>query len=533
MDRDDPDPGMVMKPHSASSERRRARHAPAPSPSKRTVAQAYADEAAALRQLIEENADGIVVVGDDGRVRYANAAAAELFGRPARVLVGELFGFPIGNDESLMLDIVRPGGEDVVAEMRVVHSSWHGETADIVSLRDVTAQRQLELQLRHAQKMDALGRLAGGISHDFNNMLTSILCEASVLADAFEQDDERLRAARQIQKTATRAAELTSQLLTFSRGRMATPKLVDMVPVVRDMERMLRRIIGDRVELRTRYEVPVAGVLLERGPLEQVLLNLSVNARDAMPEGGALEISVGRQRIPARGAGRHSGGDFIQLMVKDDGCGMATDVVARIFEPFFTTKPDGHGSGLGLSVVYGIVDQAGGRISVHSEPGAGTTFQVLLPHAEGGHKASASQRAAEDTVEVPPAKPGVVLLAEDEPAVREIVAEILAADGHEVLAARDGYEAEQIVAASDQPVDLVVTDVSMPRRTGPELVALLRKQGLDAPVVFLSGYPKDEGLDERFDWTRTVFVAKPFTHHRLITAVRSQLAVAREGVSGK
>lgn len=488
-------------------------------------------DAATLRRVIEENADAILMVDGEGNVRLANRAAEEMFGRPASELVNEAFGLPVVEGESSELEIIRPDGRSCVVEMRIVRSSWGQELTYIVSLRDISVRRQLEEQLRQAQKMEALGRLAGGISHDFNNMLTSILCESSLLVEGLATDDPRRRAAEQIRKTAARAAELTGQLLTFSRRRVVRREHVDVTEAARDMERMLRRLIGEEIELKVDTGERPLPVSLGRAAVEQIILNLVLNARDAMPDGGTLEIKTSYERFkqPARGAvNGPDGGEYAALTVRDTGTGMTPQVQARLFEPFFTTKEDGKGTGLGLSVVYGIVEQAGGRIVISSEPDQGSVFRVFLPLDvdAASPTATAGAEASVPTRAVAPGGPKTVLIVEDEEAVREILCEVIEQEGHRVLSAADGFAALALLADRQTSIDLLITDVSMPRLTGPELVRRMHQERPDMPVLFLSGYPKAEALDRHLDWNRVGFLGKPFTHTELLAAVRKQLAAA-------
>lgn len=473
----------------------------------------------ALRRLIDENADGILVMDADGTTQFANPAAEGLFGRTADEIIGRVFGFPIVGDGCFEVNIMRPGGERCIAEMRVVQSSWNNETAFIVSLRDVTERKMLEEQLRQSQKMEALGRLAGGISHDFNNMLTSILCEASLLADHLDTDDPRQRAANQIRNTASRAADLTEQLLTFSRKRLVPTELIDVAAATREMERVLRRIIGEHIQLISLTGVQDATVRIGRSSLDQILLNLVLNARDAMQSHGTLTIGISIVDSDQRSPENTPLADFVRLSVEDTGCGIDPDVQTRIFDPFFTTKENGEGTGLGLAVVYGIVEQAGGRVTVESQPGRGTTFSVLLPRVRVPH---AAPRDLKRELPLEPAcenLPRNILLAEDEDAVREVLAEILKTEGYHVTLARNGRDALEYVRASKEMTDLLITDVAMPDMSGPELVREFRIHYPNTPVLFISGYPKGESLDEHVDWYRSAFLGKPFTRADLLKAL--------------
>jgi hypothetical protein len=500
-----------------------AQHQPAPR-DPGTPPKTVLGEAATLQRLIEENPDGVLLVDRDDVVRFVNPAAEQMLGRSAAELIGSTFGVPLVHDNVFELNLVRPTGEECIAEMRVVETTWQAQPAFIVTLRDVTSRDMLERQLRQAQKMEALGRLAGGISHDFNNMLTSIICEASVLAEQLDLSDPRRRSAEQICRIASRAADLTGQLLTFSRKRVLKTELIDVAAATQDLEKMVRRIIGDDIKLTVRLPEEPLHVELGRGVIEQILLNLVVNARDAMPRGGDLTIDVAGVRVQTDEQALPAGLECVSIVVSDNGCGMDSGVQARLFEPFFTTKPDGQGTGLGLAVVYGFVKQAGGRISVLSEPEAGSSFHVLLPRAAAPQ---ATAEVAKEDVDLSASAPRIeqqVLLVEDEDAVREVLQEILVRAGYEVIAAENGAEALEIFARVGTAVDLLVTDVAMPRMDGAELVRQLRPQAPDLPVLFLSGYPATEDFWQSLQGAAVAFLAKPFLPAELLREVRNCLS---------
>jgi two-component system cell cycle sensor histidine kinase/response regulator CckA len=490
---------------------------------------AQAGEQCALQHVLEQNADAVLVVRSGGDVSYANAAAETLFGRSRDALVGTEFGYPIVQGAPSEIDIFRAPGDQVTAEMRVVRTAWGGVPAAIVALRDVSEQRRLEEQLRHAQKMEALGRLAGGISHDFNNLLTSILCEVSVLSDELPEDDPRRRYVDQIRETSTRAAELTNQLLMFSRKKVVQQEVFDLNSVIHDVERMLRRLIGEHIKLTPRTSAEPLYVNVGRGQIEQVIVNLALNARDAMPDGGSLVIETGDARIHIasdRQAAEQRPADFVSLTVRDTGCGMSEEVQAHLFEPFFTTKPDGQGSGLGLSVVYGVVQQVGGRITLFSEPGSGSTFQVLLPRAAAPQ--AQEPAAADERVPVPALTPRngshTILLAEDEVAIREVIADILERQGFRVLSAADGAEASEMIDRVGLTVDLLITDVAMPNMSGTALADRVLRRWPGTLILFLSGYPKGDSIERCLDWQSVAFLSKPFSPAKLVESIQKLIA---------
>jgi two-component system cell cycle sensor histidine kinase/response regulator CckA len=369
------------------------------------------------------------------------------------------------------------------------------------SITDITGRKLLEEQLRQSQKMEAVGRLAGGVAHDFNNLLTVITLSSHMLLEQMSPGPEAGQV-KDIADAADRATALTRQLLTFGRKDVLAPTVLDVNAAVRDAESMLRRLIGEDILLTVALDQDVRPVTIDPGHLGQVLLNLSVNARDAMPRGGTLVIrtaNVGRQ---------------VSLSVTDTGVGMSPDVVARVFEPFFTSKAVGKGTGLGLAVVHGIVEQNGGRIAVESEPGKGTTFTISLP-------ASAPAPVTGDDAVTVPTRGGheLVLLVEDEARLRSLAAQALRARGFTVLVAADGAEALRVLEAHAAPLDLLVTDVVMPNMDGRELADRLRARMPGLKVLFLSGYMDDALLRRGVFEAHETLLQKPFTPNTLAQRV--------------
>jgi PAS domain S-box-containing protein len=388
-------------------------------------------------------------------------------------------------------------------------------------VRDLTTQRSLEEQLRHAQKMEAVGRLAGGIAHDFNNLLTVIAANAELIAVELEGGDPGLvEAAGEVVSAAARAAGLTQQLLAFSRKQVLEPVVVDLNRIVADCEKLLTRLIGEDVRLQSRLAEDLWLVKADPGQLEQVLVNLCVNARDAMAQGGLLTISTRNVESAVTGEGRS-----VELSVADTGCGMDEATRARVFEPFFTTKPPGKGTGLGLAVVYGIVRQSGGVVEVDSAPGAGTRITVRLPvctEAPRPRLSSGLELCAVRGNET-------IFVVEDEEPVRAVLARALTMHGYTVIQAGSGDEAVERLASLDMPIDLLVTDVVMPGIAGTELVAELRSRSIDPPVLFVSGYAEDAQRIAA-SGPRTSFLQKPFTPRVLLERVRAALASSRAAV---
>jgi len=391
-----------------------------------------------------------------------------------------------------------------------------------VLARDVTARRQLEDQLRQAQKMEAVGQLAGGIAHDFNNLLTAILGCTQLLLHATPPEDARREDVEEIKNAGLRAAELTRQLLAFSRRQVLAPKLLDMNSVVANMDKMLRRLIGEDVALVTELAADLGPVNADPGQLEQVLLNLAVNARDAMPQGGRLTIATANVVLTEEYAERHHRlppGQYVLLAVSDTGVGMDEATQKHLFEPFFTTKEVGKGTGLGLATVYGIVKQSGGYIWVYSEPGHGTTVKVYLPRVAGAAEPLPAAEAA------PELRRGTetVLLVEDAAPVRTLARKSLENCGYRVLDAADGRAALDLSAHHAGGIDILVTDVVMPGMSGRELAERLAPLRPGMRVLYTSGYTDDAMVHQGVLRSGVAFLQKPFVPESLARKVREVL----------
>jgi two-component system cell cycle sensor histidine kinase/response regulator CckA len=386
---------------------------------------------------------------------------------------------------------------------------------------DVTDRKQLEEQFRQAQKMEAVGRLAGGIAHDFNNLLMVIQGYADLLAERLPAGDSSRRNAEQIQTAAQRASSLTRQLLAFSRKQIMEPKVLSVHAVVGDMEKMLRRLIGEDIDLVTSTAADLWLVKADRGQIEQVVMNLAVNARDAMPNGGRLTIETANVELDASTS--HpvialAPGKYVVLAVTDNGCGMDEKTQAHIFEPFFTTKEKGKGTGLGLATVYGVVKQSGGYIWVYSEVGRGTTFKIYLPRIDE-ETAAANRDGLVDSRSVPRGS-GVVLLAEDEKGVRDLTREYLEMSGYKVLAAENGHTALELAALHAGPIDLLITDIVMPGINGRELADRVNAIRPAIKVLFMTGYT-DQAIVHRGNLAAgAVLLQKPFTLATLASKLR-------------
>jgi signal transduction histidine kinase len=382
-------------------------------------------------------------------------------------------------------------------------------------------------QLEQAQKMDAIGRLAGGVAHDFNNLLTVILGRTEILLEPLPPEDPMRRGIELIRRTAGRAADLTRQLLAFSRKQVLEPVVLDLNTVATEMKDMLGRLIGEDIALLTAPGPGLGRVKADRGQIEQVLMNLAVNARDAMPQGGRLILETAAVELDEEYARRHVGarpGPHVMLAVSDTGTGIPREIQPQIFEPFFTTKEPGKGTGLGLATVYGIVKQSGGHIEVESEPGRGTTFRIYLPRFD-------APAATGDRGPRPAAATGgteTILLVEDEEGVRELARDILRANGYTVLEARNGAEALLICERHQGPLDLLLTDVVMPRLSGRDLAERLAPLRPGLSVLYMSGYTDDAVIRHGVLGAGTAFLQKPFTPAVLVQRVRETLDTASE-----
>jgi len=377
-----------------------------------------------------------------------------------------------------------------------------------------------EEQLRHVQKMEAIGTLAGGVAHDFNNMLAVISGYSELILLGETLDENTRSAIDQIRSAADRAAGLTRQLLAFSRKQLLQPRRLDLVVLTSELGRLLQRVIGEDIELVTLGGPQPSVVIADPSQLEQVLMNLVVNSRDAMPKGGKLTIEVRNVTLDARDMERHleaMPGQYVMLAVSDTGCGMDRATAARVFEPFFTTKEPGKGTGLGLATVYGIVKQTGGEVWVYSEPGQGTTFKVFLPRADAEGSANAAVERS------PVLGSGTILLVEDENLLRNLIQEVLSASGYEVLEASSGPEALRLFEEHQGPISLLLTDVVMPRMSGQVLAERLRLARPELKVLYMSGYTDDAVVRHGVQAAEVAFIQKPFSPHQLTRKVQELL----------
>jgi PAS domain S-box-containing protein len=416
----------------------------------------------------------------------------------------------------------KKNGALIDVEITVRDFNFEGKPRRLVLAVDVTERTRLEQQMRQSQKMEAVGLLAGGVAHDFNNLLTVINGYSDLLLSGSIPAETAPNLIEEIRKAGERAASLTRQLLVMSRNEMVQPVALDLNSVVSSMEKMLQRVIGEDIALAAVLQPGLGLVRADQGQIEQVILNLAVNSRDAMPRGGHLTIETATVMLDAAYARTHPSvqpGTYCMLAVSDTGCGVSDEVKARMFEPFFTTKEPGRGTGLGLATVYGIVKQSGGGIGVYSEPGLGTTFKIYLPLI------SSTSQVGVDAASpvVLPRGAETLLVAEDDPMVRGLLRCVLKGAGYNLLEAESGTEALRLAQEAEVPIDLLITDVVMPQMSGRELAERLHQKGGPLRVLYLSGYTNDAVVRHGVLQAEVSFLQKPFTPAALTRKVREVL----------
>ena len=388
---------------------------------------------------------------------------------------------------------------------------------------DITERKRLEEQLRQSQKMEAIGHLAGGVAHDFNNLLTVILGRSELVLNRLQSSDAIRKDIQLVKSTAERAATITRQLLQFSRQQVLAPKVININALASELSEMLGRLIGEHIEYSTNLQADLGLIKVDPGQFQQILINLAVNARDAMPKGGKLMVETSNVEFSENHAKRHVlfPGPHVMLAVSDTGCGMDDATLARVFEPFFTTKEFGKGTGLGLSTVYGVVKQSGGSIWVYSEPNHGTTFKIYFPRFYGENKAPAQSTSSallpivggQDTI----------LVVEDEGGVRDLLQDVLKRGGYKVLLAKDADEAFKLSEECKETIHLLLTDVVMPRMGGHELAQILMRRLPDMKVLYMSGYTSNVLVHQGIREASIFFLEKPFTPDKLAMRVREVL----------
>ncbi|MBI1947530.1 MAG: response regulator [Deltaproteobacteria bacterium] len=508
------------------------------------VVSAQAQAISLFHAALEAAPDAMLVVDATGQIRAVNAAALALFrcareqlvGQPLDAVVTErrrdalagtagILGGPLGLPRAAggvlgPLVGLRSDRSEVALEATISMLPRDGEQLAIHALRDVSEKRQLEERLLASQRMESIGRLAGGVAHDFNNLLAVMMSYGRFAADALDADHAARSDIDEVLAAAERASGLTRQLLAFSRRQVVKPLRLHASGLVTDMEKMLRRLLGADVELMTTCSGEEGLIEIDPSQLEQVILNLAINARDAMQHGGRITVELGNVTLDQAYCASHpdvTAGEYVMLAVSDTGVGMTESVRLRVFEPFFTTKPPGAGTGLGLATVYGIVKQANGHIWVYSEPGRGSTFRAYFPRVGGKPDAlppartSATQGGSE-----------TVLLVEDEAPLRRVAVRVLKKAGYDVLEAGNGLEALAKVETGVK-VDLLITDVVMPMMGGSELATKLRERDPDLAVLYVSGYTENAIVHHGVLDADIIFLQKPFQPDELLRRARQVL----------
>ncbi|MCK6548298.1 response regulator [Myxococcota bacterium] len=504
---------------------------------RRSAEEALAASERSYRRLFEGSRDGLLLVeAATGRIVDANRAVEALLGRRRAELIDKTVpetgvlpdaqaeraftALLTGPERRQVTRLSSAGGRTV--EVDVLGTDDHAASRVVLLIfRDITERLLLEDELRQAQKLEAVGRLAGGIAHDFNNLLVVINNYAHFALESLGAAHPLHGDLDEVHKAGLRAAKLTHQLLAFSRKQILAPEVCCLNGVISELEKMLRRVIGEDVELELRLAPELGSVLVDPGQIEQVLMNLVVNARDAMEDGGRIVIET--TNVPRTEGPRDVDGPkgFVRLAVRDTGCGMDEATRARIFEPFFTTKEPGRGTGLGLSTVYGIVKQSGGDVQVESEPGRGTTFRILLPRSDEAEPAPpATPEIAQTTAQ----GRGVILVVEDDASIRRLVQRVLEGEGYEVLTAGSSPEAITLAEQHPRPIELLLADIVLPGMNGQDLAKLLASTRPHLRVLFMSGYPTDVGPKRIAVDPATTLVQKPFAVATLTTRIREALS---------
>jgi two-component system cell cycle sensor histidine kinase/response regulator CckA len=494
--------------------------------------------------LLESASQAIVSIDRSGRIVLANRRAEEIFGYSGEELLGAhielllpeakraahshdrdgFFDRPRTRPMGIGMDLSgrRKDGSEVPVEVSLSYVELEEGVFAIAFVSDISGRKRLEEQLLHAQKMEAVGRLAGGVAHDFNNMLTVITGYNRMILDELSPMDPLRAYAEEVLKAADRAGALTNQLLAFSRRQIMQPRVFNVNAALMQTEKMLQRLIGEDIELILDLGVNVGNIKADPGHVEQAIVNLAVNARDAMPMGGHLRIETSDVVLDEIYARTHMGvkpGEFTMIAVSDDGHGMDADTRRHIFEPFFTTKEKGKGTGLGLATVYGIIKQAGGDIWVYSEPGQGSTFKLYFPRVSE----PVSDPAGDDSFLTRRSGGETILVVEDEKAVRDLTVRILQQLGYTILTASSGAEALEISATHEGHIHLLLTDVVMPNMSGRQLADHLQLSRPQTKVLFLSGYTENTVVHHGVLDAGVDFLPKPFSRENLSKKLREVL----------
>ncbi len=492
-------------------------------------------------RLLVDNANEAILVIQEGMIKFVNPRAIKIMKLEGQKLAPQPFlDFIHPEDRERVRQryqerlsgevspvrysfrLLDQAGETIWVEINAVQIAWEGEPAALVFLTDITEKKQLEMQFLQSQKMEAVGRLAGGVAHDFNNLLTSILGHSDLMMMRLRLGDPLVGDIKEIVKAANRATDLTRQLLAFSRKQVMQPRILNLNGIISDMKKMLKRLIGEDIILETLLSPDLGQVLVDPGQIDQVIMNLVVNARDAMPKGGTLTIETGNvllDEVQVRSYMGAKPGAYVLLSVKDSGSGMSEELQSHIFEPFFTTKELGKGTGLGLSTVYGIVKQSNGYIWVDSRPGQGTAIRIFLPQQEG--EAESDLKLKKGKVSLRGEE--TILLAEDNELVRGLTRSVLEHFGYQVLETEDGEEAGRMSKGYEGSIHLLLTDVVMPGISGRVLAEQLQRSRPGIKILFMSGYSEEAVLLQGMQIPGAHFLQKPFTPEELGMRVREIL----------
>jgi len=511
--------------------------------------QSLAESDERLQRLFDDAPIGLALIDAAGTIRRCNDPFRTLFGGDGGELRGMRIGDLLGDEsrdrlseilrhalsgqaEAMAVDLLPRRQPSRVVAANLSRMGIDGEPLFIVYGLDATEQRTLQNQVNQAQKMQAVGQLAGGIAHDFNNLLTAMIGYCDLVLQRHRPGEQSFADIMQIKQNANRAADLVKQLLAFSRQQTMKPKVLKVTDVLTDLTHLLRRLVGTNINLEVIHSRDLGYVRADQGQFQQVIVNLVVNARDAMAEGGQIRVETKMLKLlrpMQRGAELIPAGEYMQIDVIDQGCGISTENLQRIFEPFFTTKEVGRGTGLGLSTVYGIVKQTGGYVLVESEVGHGSTFTVLLPryHPRGDAEEAAIVPPVPDSPTRDLTGAGTVLVVEDEDPVRTFSVRALRNKGYTVMEARTGLEALEVLTRADRPVDLIVTDVMMPQMDGPSLIKKVREKWPSIKVICISGYAEESFRDKIGSWDDIWFLPKPYSLNQLAGLVKDVIGAGK------
>jgi two-component system, cell cycle sensor histidine kinase and response regulator CckA len=495
-----------------------------------------------LRALVQSSPLAIIAINLEAQITMWNPAAERFFGwRQSEVLLKAIPIIPnVRADEfNVLFEQSQKGGsiasfrtqrkrkDGTLLDVSLSTATLHNQDGAITGMMgiyvDITEQRALEEQLKQSQKIEAIGRLAGGVAHDFNNLLTAIIGYSDLALNHLEDKDQLRKKIEEIKKTANRATSMTRQLLAYSRKQLIVPRVLDLNTIIQEMQKMFRQLIGEDIEVVTQLDETIGRVEADESQIQQVILNLIINARDAMMEGGTLRISTQNIYLDEAYANRFldvQSGDHVCLSVADTGCGIEPKIQSQIFEPFFTTKEPGKGTGLGLSTVYGIVKQSNGHIVVESKVGEGTCFKVFLPHVDKKLEASSVSASSSSTL---PHGTETILVVDDDESIRSLVSEVLRECGYKVLTANHGGEAVAICDTYKKSIDLLLSDVVMPHMSGRTLAENLSLYHPSIKMLFMSGYTDDVLVRHIVIDATPLFLQKPFTAEELAFKVREVL----------